>query len=159
MGTWVTWKHNRSSWSQWSNINSRKQKPSLCVCVWLCGWTEYSLTPNIKKWSINHFFNHSVVNVTTVCSLTVLRRWHDLLCFKTISMFYVDLMYSKMSLKCPTALRPRMSVRVMSTAQATVAFIRSQRNSSEQVGSVGRQLEGCFFAINGLLSAPGHLST
>lgn len=69
MGTWITWKQKRSSWSNWSKVKSRKQKPNLCVCVCI----EYSLIPSIIKWSINHLFNHSVVNATTVHSLTSLK--------------------------------------------------------------------------------------
>lgn len=53
-------------------------------------------------------------------------------------MFYVDLVYGMM---CRKTLCPCVS---MSTAHATVAFILSQRNSSEQLGSVGqRKLSFC----------------
>lgn len=44
-----------------------------------------------------------------------------------------------MRLKCLTTLCPRMSACEMSTAQATVAFILSQGNTTEQVGSVGKR--------------------
>lgn len=70
-----------------------------------------------------HWKNSVLLSVTQRCSSFGI---------KTMLMFYVNLM-------CLSALCPHMSACKMSTAQATVAFIVSQRNSSEQLGPVGRR--------------------
>ncbi len=106
--------HKRVKVIVWHHKMHKKKPLGICVFV----ECSFSHTPT-RDWhnSMLHMNNNIYNNVNILC-------WPNVL-------------YGVMCLKCLGAQCPCMCE--MSTAQATVAFILSQRNSSEQVGSVGQR--------------------